>query len=232
MSSTPRVTVVVPVLNEAPRLRACLERLAGQAFEVIVVDGGSSDDSRSIASEMGAVVVDAPRGRASQMNAGAHQSRGDWLLFLHGDTQLPANWLAAIADSERTGKRWGRFDVDLDSQDRWIRMVGFMMNHRSCLSGITTGDQAMFVARAAWQTVGGFPAIALMEDIELSKQLKRTVGRPACRRERVKVSARRWQQHGTWRTIRIMWWLRLQYFFGVSPDVLHARYYGQKARRP
>lgn len=232
MRPPPRVSVVVPVLNEASRLRACLAPLAGQAFEIIVVDGGSSDASRSIAADMGAVVVDAARGRASQMNAGARESCGDWLLFLHGDTQLPPDWLAAIADTEQAGKRWGRFDVDLDSQDRWIRLVGFMMNHRSCLSGITTGDQAMFVARPAWETVGGFPAIALMEDIELSRQLKRTVGRPACRRERVKVSARRWQQHGTWRTIRIMWWLRLQYFFGVSPDVLHARYYGQQARRP
>lgn len=231
MSQTPRVSVVVPVLNEAPRLRDSLERLAGQAFEVIVVDGGSTDASRAIAAGLGAKVVDAPRGRASQMNAGARESLGDWLLFLHGDTQLPENWLAAIAETEQAGLRWGRFDVDLDSQDRWIRMVGFMMNHRSRLSGIATGDQAMFVARSAWQTVGGFPAIALMEDIELSRQLKHKVGRPACRRERVKVSARRWQQHGTWRTIRIMWWLRLQYFFGVSPDVLHARYYGQKARR-
>lgn len=232
MSQTPRVSVVVPVLNEAPRLRDCLERLVGQAFEVIVVDGGSADGSQAIAAELGARVIDAPRGRAFQMNAGAGQSQGDWLLFLHGDTQLPANWLGAIAETGQAGQSWGRFDVDLDSQDRWIRMVGFMMNHRSCLTAIATGDQAMFVSRSAWQTVGGFPSIALMEDIELSRRLKRKVGRPACRRERVKVSARRWQLHGTWRTIRIMWWLRLQYFLGVSPDVLHARYYGQKSRHP
>lgn len=221
----PWLSLIVPVLDEGPGLEAALQALAswrGPGAELIVVDGGSSDDSLSIAGRWADQTLSAPRGRAAQMNAGAAAARGQWLMFVHADTRLPpAAWPALRALPE--GGIWGRFDVRIDSPRCSLALVGFMMNLRSRLSGIATGDQAMFVRRAVFDQVGGFPDIALMEDIALSRRLKALV-RPVCLRPPVITSARRWLRHGVWSTIWLMWRLRAAYFFGADPDVLALRY--------
>jgi rSAM/selenodomain-associated transferase 2 len=191
---------------------------------VIVVDGGSSDGTRASAAPLADRVLAAPRGRASQMNAGAAAARGDVLLFLHADTQLPADADRLILDGlDARGRAWGRFDVRIDGAHPLLRVVAGLMNLRSRLTGIATGDQAIFVHRAALATAGGFPPLALMEDVALSATLKR-ISRPLCLRERVVTSGRRWESRGVVRTIVLMWWLRLRYFLGASPERL-ARLY-------
>ena len=222
------ISVIVPALNESTRLASCLAQALKAGAEVLVVDGGSRDDTAQIAAAAGAKVLAAERGRASQMNAGAAAAnpQSGVLLFLHADTELPEAWAEEIDRAIENGAAWGRFDVHLDSTNRAIRLVGFMMNWRSRLTGIATGDQALFVTRSAWQRCTGYAQIALMEDIELSRRLKRDVGQPACLRARVKVSARRWQQRGVLATILQMWRLRALYFLGASPEYLHRSYYG------
>lgn len=192
--------------------------------EVIVVDGGSSDDSAAIAECFGCVVVGSPRGRARQMNAGAALARGDVMLFLHADTRLPDGAPVLVAGALADGRyEWGRFDVRIEGVGGTLRVVAWMMNGRSRLTGIATGDQAMFVTRRAFTEVGGFPDQPLMEDVELSKRLGK-ISRPACIRERVITSARRWQARGAWRTILLMWRLRFDYWRGVPPGVLAEAY--------
>jgi len=221
-----RLSIIVPVLDEAARIRRALELLAplrARGHEVIVVDGGSGDGSRELAAPLADRVIQAPRGRARQMNAGAAAASGDALLFLHADTCLPEGADALIFRSLEK-YAWGRFDVRIESPHPMLRMVGFAMNLRSRLTGIATGDQAMFVRRDAFH---GFPEIALMEDIAFSKAMKRQ-SPPACLRERAVTSGRRWEQHGVLRTILLMWRLRLAYFLGAAPDEL-ARRYANKA---
>jgi rSAM/selenodomain-associated transferase 2/rSAM/selenodomain-associated transferase 1 len=231
--------IVVPVLNEgeglAARLRA-LQPLRARGAVVVVVDGGSTDATWAIARTLADQVLLAPRGRASQMNAGAHQNtslhgaQSSALVFLHADTQLPADADTLIEQALRVA-HWGRFDVRIDS-DAWpLRMVSGMMNLRSRLTGIATGDQAVFVRRETFEAAGGFAPIALMEDIALCKSLKR-FGPPACLRQRVTTSARRWEKHGVWRTMLLMWQLRAAYFFGSAPDMLAQRYGYQPAPAP
>lgn len=221
-----RLSIIVPVLDEAAGIAEALGRLAplrARGHELIVVDGGSADASAALAATLADRVLVAPRGRAAQMNAGAALARGEALLFLHADTCLPedadALVLAALA-----GRAWGRFDVRIDSRRPLLGLVGAMMNLRSRLSGIATGDQAMFVRRTVFESAGGFPAIALMEDIELSARLRAGHGRPACLRARVTTSARRWESRGAWRTILLMWRLRLMYRLGADPVALARRY--------
>jgi len=217
-----RLSVIVPALNEAQGIRAALEALAPlrvRGHEVIVVDGGSVDGSATFAAELSDKVLCVPRGRALQMNAGARAARGDALVFLHADTRLPSNAAEAIVESLKD-HLWGRFDVEIESRHRLLRVVACAMNLRSRLTGIATGDQAIFVRRAAFS---GFPEIALMEDIAFSKSMKRR-GAPACLKARVVTSGRRWEARGVVRTIFLMWRLRLLYFFGVRPDAL-ARLY-------
>ncbi len=217
--------IVIPVLNEgeglAQRLRA-LQPLRARGAEVVVVDGGSTDSTWAIARALADCVLLAPRGRAAQMNTGAQGAHTAALLFLHADTQLPPDADSLIAQALHTA-HWGRFNVQMDSPAWPLRMVAGMMNLRSRLSGIATGDQAMFMRRTTFEACGGFASIALMEDIALSKSLPR-FGAPACLRERVTTSARRWQKHGVWRTVLLMWRLRAAYFFGSAPDVLAERY--------
>jgi rSAM/selenodomain-associated transferase 2 len=222
----PPLSIIIPVLNEAPRLAAFLQTLRPlrqRGARVVVVDGGSDDDTLIIAREHADLVLTAPRGRASQMNAGAAASPGEVLLFLHADTQLPANadHLVRRATLGRFG--WGRFDVQIDGGSAMFKVVATAMNLRSRWFGIATGDQALFVRRNLFERVGGFPDIALMEDIELSRRLK-SYGRPSCIRETVKTSGRRWERHGVWRTIFLMWRLRAAYFFGADPAQLALRY--------
>ena len=218
-----RLTLVVPVLNEAPGLAASLQALAplrSRGHELIVVDGGSDDASASIAAPLADRVLRAPRGRAVQMNAGARAASGDVLVFVHADTRLPPQAEEEILSS-LDKHRWGRFDVAIEGRHPGLRVVAAAMNLRSRLSGIATGDQAIFVRRAEFP---GFPEIALMEDVALSRVLKRR-GRPACLRSRVRTSGRRWESRGVLRTVLLMWRLRLLYWLGVAPERLARRYY-------
>jgi rSAM/selenodomain-associated transferase 2 len=221
------VSIVVPALDEAHGIGRMLEGLAplrAAGAEVIVVDGGSRDATRAIAQPLCDRVLAAPRGRASQMNAGARASRGEILLFLHADTRLPEGALASIRAALAGGRHaWGRFDVRIEARAPLLALVAAMMNLRSRATGIATGDQAMFVRRAAFEAAGGFPAIPLMEDVALSKALKR-VSPPACLRDRVATSGRRWERHGVVATIALMWRLRLAYALGADPHRLARRY--------
>ena len=230
-AAPPFLSIIVPVLDEGPRLQDQMQVLAPwrcAGVEVLLVDGGSSDGSVQAAARWVDRVLEAPRGRASQMNAGAAQALGELLLFLHADTCLPDDALPQLQAVSAGQARWGRFDVQIDSPRPLLRMVSWLMNQRSRLSGVATGDQAIFVRRHVFEAVGGFPDIALMEDIALSQRLLR-LARPECLRLRVRTSARRWDKHGVWPTIVLMWCLRAAFFAGVHPDRL-ARLYGYKPR--
>jgi rSAM/selenodomain-associated transferase 2 len=222
-----RLSIIVPVLDEAAGIVACLAALAplrAEQAEVIVVDGGSADGTVALAAPLADRVIAAPRGRAAQMNAGARASSAPTLLFLHADTRLPDGAPHLLLDGlERSSRLWGRFDVAIESRSPLLAMVAALMNARSRLSGIATGDQAIFVRREAFARAGGFPEIALMEDIAFSKSMKR-LGPPLCLREKVRTSGRRWEARGTLRTIVLMWRLRLAYFLGADPARLAERY--------
>ncbi|MFN7641569.1 MAG: TIGR04283 family arsenosugar biosynthesis glycosyltransferase [Burkholderiales bacterium] len=226
-SAVLRLSIVVPALDEADSISATVRDALAQADEAIVVDGGSRDATGALAAAAGARVVQAPRGRASQMNAGAAVAQGDVLLFLHADCRLPAGAGDAVRTAVGAGARWGRFDVRLDSPRASLAVVGAMMNLRSRLSGIATGDQALFVDRGLWEALDGYAPIPLMEDVELCTRLRR-VARCACLRERVTVSARRWETRGVVRTVVEMWAWRAAYALGVSPARLHRLYYGRR----
>jgi rSAM/selenodomain-associated transferase 2 len=224
------LSIVIPALDEAANLARVLPGLVARepAAEVLVVDGGSADDSRAVVTRTPSVRwLPAPRGRARQMNAGARAARGDVLLFLHADTVLPdgagAAILAALTDPDVAG---GRFDVRLDSRRPLLALVGWLMNRRSRLTGICTGDQGIFVRRTVFEALGGYPDIPLMEDVELTRRLKRH-GRLVALPLRVVTSARKWEREGVVRTIVLMWGLRLLYALGVSPARLHRCYYGR-----
>jgi rSAM/selenodomain-associated transferase 2 len=221
------LSIIVPTLDEAAGIAATLaslQPLREQGHEVIVVDGGSRDGTPELARPLADRVLAAPRGRARQMNAGAQAARGEVLLFLHADTRLPPDAVQmAVEGLARSGRAWGRFDVEIEGRHRLLHVVARLMNLRSRLTGIATGDQAMFVWRAAFDAVGGFPPVALMEDIALSRALKRA-SRPLCLRARVVTSGRRWEARGVLRTITLMWWLRLRYALGASPDRLARSY--------
>ena len=220
------ISIIIPTLNEAGGIAAVLVRLQRLRpdAEIIVADGGSEDGTADLARPLADRVLEAPRGRARQMNAGAAAARGDVLLFLHADTVLPEDAPGAIrAALEASGKQWGRFDATIAGRDALLAVVSLMMNARSRMSGIATGDQAMFMRREAFETVGGFPDIPLMEDVALSKRLK-LLSPPACLRQRVITSARRWERDGVLRTIVLMWRLRFAYAMGVDPRRLARRY--------
>lgn len=222
----PALCIVLPVLDEAltlaERLRT-LEGLRRRGARVVVVDGGSQDDTLAIARQHADLALLAPRGRASQMNAGAAACPADVLLFLHADTVLPENADVLVRRATLGAFAWGRFDVRIASPRRLLGAVGTLMNLRSRWTGIATGDQALFVRHDLFQRVGGFPDLPLMEDIAICRVLKRQ-GRPACLREKVVTSARRWERHGVWRTIFLMWRLRAAYFFGADPRELAIQY--------
>ncbi len=221
------ISIIIPVLNEARGIVRSLEGLQDfrrTGAEIIVVDGGSVDDTQRLAGGLADRIILADRGRGRQMNAGAATARGNAFLFLHADTCLPAAALTAVADALASGATWGRFDVRIDGSLHGLGLVARMMNLRSRLTGIATGDQAIFVTREAFRRIGGFPEIALMEDIVLSREL-RVLAWPACLRDKVTTSGRRWEKNGLLRTILMMWRLRLRFHFGASPADL-AREYG------
>jgi len=222
-----RLSIIVPVLNEAAGIVRALEALQPlrvRGHEVIVVDGGSADATQALARPLAERILVSPRGRAAQMSAGAAAASGDAFVFLHADTALPERAGALIVKALAT-HHWGRFDVRIDSRCRMLAVVATMMNLRSRLTGIATGDQAIFVTRAAFEEVGGFPGIALMEDVALCARLKR-LGRPACLTSRVVTSGRRWERNGVFGTIVMMWRLRLAYALGADPERL-ARIYAR-----
>ncbi|MBI4695667.1 MAG: TIGR04283 family arsenosugar biosynthesis glycosyltransferase [Gammaproteobacteria bacterium] len=224
---TTKLSIVVPILDEAaalPPLLAHLAPLQRQACEVILVDGGSTDGSAALARDSGFTVLDAPGGRARQMNAGADLAAGHILLFLHADTRLPPGALQEIDRAMSPPKQeWGRFDVRIEGSSRWLPVIAALMNLRSRLTGIATGDQAIFVRRDVFQQAGGYTEQPLVEDIALSRQIKGRA-RPVCLRECVTTSGRRWESRGVWRTILLMWTLRLRYWLGASPEALARDY--------
>lgn len=223
----PALSIVLPVLNEAAQIEARLQALAplrAAGAQVIVADGGSADETLALAAPYCDAVILAPRGRASQMNAGALQARGEVLLFLHADTRLPEGAMALVLEGlAQPPAAWGRFDVTIEGRSRWLPVVAMLMNLRSRLTGIATGDQAMFMRRWTFEALGGFPDLALMEDVAMSRALK-AIGKPLCLRAKVVTCGRRWDQNGALRTILLMWRLRLAYWRGVSPDDLARRY--------
>lgn len=226
--SVSRLSIIVPALDEAAGIAAslvALQPLRARGAEVIVVDGGSADATAALAAPFADRVIAARRGRAAQMNAGAAIAAGDTLVFLHADTRLPEGADRLVLEGlAASGRAWGRFDVAIEGRSPLLAVVAALMNARSRLTSIATGDQAMFARREDFAGVGGFPAIALMEDIAFSRRMKRR-GPPLCLRERVVTSGRRWKRHGSLRTIFMMWRLRLAYFIGADPARL-AEHYG------
>lgn len=222
-----QISFIIPTLNEEAMVGATLHALQShreRGHEVIIADGGSKDGTLVACAGLVNHVVPSERGRARQMNAGAAVAHGDVLLFLHADTQLPRDAdLRVLAVLASAGCLWGRFDIRLAGRNPVYRLIEFMINLRSRVSGIATGDQAIFVRRSIFQTLGGFPDIPLMEDIEICRALKR-FARPYCLRVRAVTSCRRWEQRGILRTMILMWCLRLAYALGVSAGRLTGYY--------
>ena len=242
MTPTFTVSIIIPILNEAdnlPLLFANIDDLNPAPQQVLLVDGGSTDRSIAVVKKLinnfcsnklsviGWQIIESTAGRAIQMNAGAAHATSDILLFLHADTQLPVtaiNDICMAMQRADNNYKWGRFDVRLDSRNPMLWLVGAMMNGRSRLTGIATGDQAIFIKSDLFKQIDGYSKQPLMEDIELCKNLK-GIAKPVCLSSKVITSARRWQQHGMWRTIILMWQLRFDYWRGVSADNIKQRYY-------
>ena len=225
-----RLAIVMPVVDEEPALAAALARLAplrARGARVIVVDGGSIDRSKAVAAPLCDQVLVSPRGRAVQMNTGAAyalaEGAADVLLFLHADTRLPEDADRAIERAYQSSSSWGRFDVRIDGRAPLLRVIALLMNLRSRLTGICTGDQAIFATPALFNSVGGFELLPLMEDVAFSRRARR-IARPSALRNQVITSGRRWERDGVLRTMLRMWWLRLAYFCGADPARLAATY--------
>lgn len=230
-----RISIVIPVRNEARGIAATLTALAAwraNGHEILVVDGNSTDSTATIAAPLCDRIIPSDPGRAIQMNAGAAAARGDLFVFLHADTELPSNAEAELLSiAERNRDYWGRFDVRLNARPVIYRVIETLMNWRSRFSSIATGDQAIFIARTLFERCGGFPPIALMEDVALCTKLRIELP-PICLKAQVITSARRWQRDGVTMTIIRMWWLRAAFFFGVSPDRLRAAYERSDTMQP
>lgn len=222
-----KVAIIIPVLNEALAIRSTLEPVQGlraRGYRLVVVDGGSADGTPELCQGLVDEVRQSRPGRASQMNTGARGQDVDVLLFLHADTRLPADADLQLMRFYNSMCDWGRFDVRLSGSNGWFRMIERMMNWRSRITGIATGDQALFVRRVVFEAQGGFANIPLMEDVEFSARLRQR-SRPFCISSPVLTSSRRWEEQGTWKTILLMWRLRLDYWRGVPPTDLVKRYY-------
>jgi rSAM/selenodomain-associated transferase 2 len=221
------ISIIIPCLDEAAIIGdtlTALQPLRRRGAEIIVVDGGSADDTVARAQPHADRVVSAARGRASQMNAGAEQARGDIFLFLHADSVPPRDADVLIVDGlNRARRSWGRFDARIAGTHPLLRLVETLMNLRSRWTGIATGDQGIFVTRSLFTAADLYPEIALMDDVALAKRLKR-FGAPLCLRHRITISARRWERNGVLRTVLLMWRLRLEYWLGADPARLAMRY--------
>ena len=226
-----RLSIIIPALNESGNIVAALtplQSMRARGVEVILVDGGSNDQTTQLAAPLVDRVVTASRGRALQMNAGAAAAAGHILLFLHADSGLPSDADQLILDGLQSGaSAWGRFDVSIEGRHFFLPVVAWFMNRRSRLTGLATGDQGLFMTAVAFSQVGGFAKIPLMEDVAMCAALRES-GPPLCLRQKIITSGRRWEKHGVWRTILLMWRLRLAYFFGADPAELHRTYYGAK----
>ncbi len=223
-------SIIIPTLNESTNLARHLAELVSgiddpSQVEIIISDGGSSDDTVALAQQWPVKVINAARGRATQMNLGAQYASGDWLLFLHADTRLPTDWMSLIRDCRLP---WGRFDLRLSGHHWLLRVVETAMNWRSRLSSVATGDQVLFFHRDFFHRLQGFPPIPLMEDVAISKQARKQ-SKPACIRQPVISSSRRWEENGILRTIILMWSLRFAYWIGIKPTTLHRWYYPTNA---
>lgn len=221
MITKAKFSIIIPTLNEASSIVNCLQPVQAcrNDAEIIVVDGGSADNTKVLARQLADKVISSDKGRAIQMNAGANHASGEVLIFLHADTLLPANALDLIGESLDEKKRWGRFDIRLNGRHPLLKTVAWFMNWRSRLTGIATGDQVIFVEKSLFFDMGQYPEIPLMEDIALCKKLK-TVCPPHCLKDRVISSGRRWEEFGVIKMILLMWSLRLRYFFGADPAAL------------
>lgn len=220
------ISIIVPVLNEESSLSKTLmqlQPLRHSGHEVVIVDGGSVDNSLVIAQNAADTVIVSKKGRALQMNNGAAVANGDIFLFLHADTVLPDKTEHLILSYVDHDDLWGRFDIRLSSNKLIFRVIESLINFRSRLTGIATGDQAIFIDKKLFNKIGGFPEIALMEDIALSKMLK-DISAPVCLKQKVITSSRRWENRGVFATVLLMWKLRLYYFFGASPEKLSRLY--------
>ena len=221
------LSIIIPVLNECNSIEVCLrplQPLRKLGVEVIVVDGGSDDNTLALSQSLADKVMSTDRGRACQMNAGAAAAKGRWLLFLHADTRLPDKMSDVAMAWNFSKSKWGFFSIRFDCDRLGFRFIEWFMNRRSYYTGIGTGDQCQFVQREVFERIGGFADIPLMEDIELSKRLKR-VSRPLIVVPKVMTSARKWQNEGLLQTILLMWRIRLAYYFGASPEQLVKKYY-------
>jgi rSAM/selenodomain-associated transferase 2 len=222
-----KVSIIIPVLNESLHITETLEHLQqyrDQGHEIIVVDGGSYDNTVLCATNLSDRVVKSKPGRAMQMNAGVKYAQNDALLFLHADTVLPVGACDLIIDALCSDNAWGRFDVRLSGKNWMFRVIENLMSWRSRLTSIATGDQAIFVLKRLFIDAGAYPEIRLMEDIALSKEL-RNYKKPVCIKNQVVTSSRKWEKNGVLKTVLLMWRLRLMYFFGASPDKLARSYY-------
>lgn len=221
-----KVSIIIPVLNEAENIAdtlLSLDSYRNQGHEVIVVDGGSNDATVSISEQYTDKVLRSDSGRAIQMNSGIAEAKGDVLLFLHADTRLPDDALGGIITAVEEGHFWGRFNVRLSGSHFLFRIIERMMNMRSCITGVATGDQAIFVSRESIDIIGDYPRLPLMEDVVFSKRLRK-LDWPACIKQRVITSSRRWEHRGILRTMLLMWRLRLLFFLGVPAEKLAKQY--------
>lgn len=216
-----RFSIIIPTLNEEESIIDCLTALQPyrDCCEIIVVDGGSVDNTKPLAKPLADKVISSAQGRATQMNAGAKRAEGDVLIFLHADTFLPKEGLNDLTQAITQHQQWGRFDVKLSGSHPMLKVVAWFMNYRSRLTKIATGDQVIFVTKQLFESVGQYPVIPLMEDIALCKKLK-LISPPICLSANVLSSGRRWEQFGVIKTILLMWSLRLRYFLGEDPHIL------------
>ena len=213
-------SIIIPTLNEEQSIVNCLTALQPywDYCEIIVVDGGSVDNTKSLAKPLCDKLILSAKGRAIQMNAGAESAEGDVLIFLHADTFLPETALHQITQAINH-QQWGRFDVKLSGDHPMLKVIAWLMNYRSRLTGIATGDQVIFLTKQLFESVGQYPAIPLMEDIALCKKLNQ-ISPPICLKAKVISSGRRWEQFGVFKTVLLMWSLRLRYFLGEDPQIL------------
>ena len=221
-------SIIVPVLDEREAIAKnlpLLQPLRREGFEIIVVDGGSSDGSLEEARPHADLALSSSRGRASQMNAGANHARSNWFFFLHIDTTLPENFLSVISPLSCAQSCWGFFSLRLDGGHWLLRVIERMISWRSRLSGIGTGDQLLYCDRQSFESIGGFSEIPLMEDVEFSKKMLAMRGRPRFICSSVTTSSRRWESNGMLRTVWLMWRIRWSYWRGASPTELHRQYY-------